>query len=180
MMERIKCNLWRWIAGVPLVCVARNALLADQPPAEIVALVTRMAAENRNWAIPGFREHWPTSDFAWHTYDCPDSETKRMARNQPQNGAGIQLGRSFSGYAPASREIQADKLERILQIPRVGGLHHCYERRAAYSFLLFGFLGQCSPVDCRVVLLDPGGVSIQRPRVNPEHTHRLGSVSRFC
>jgi transposase InsO family protein len=38
---------------------------------------------------------------------------------------------SLDKDAPASREIQANKVERIVQIPQVGGLHHRYERRAA-------------------------------------------------
>jgi len=38
---------------------------------------------------------------------------------------------SLDKDAPASREIQANNLERIVQIPQVGGLHHRYERRAA-------------------------------------------------
>jgi putative transposase len=33
--------------------------------------------------------------------------------------------------APESRPIQPNKLERIVSIPQVGGLHHRYERRAA-------------------------------------------------
>ena len=38
---------------------------------------------------------------------------------------------SLSKDAPESRAIQANKLERIVQIPQLGGLHHRYERRAA-------------------------------------------------
>ena len=38
---------------------------------------------------------------------------------------------SLSKDAPESRVIQANKLERIVQIPQLGGLHHRYERRAA-------------------------------------------------
>jgi len=38
---------------------------------------------------------------------------------------------SLSKDAPESRAIQANELERIVQIPQLGGLHHRYERRAA-------------------------------------------------
>jgi len=38
---------------------------------------------------------------------------------------------SLDKDAPASREIQLNRLERIVQIPQVGGLHNRYERRAA-------------------------------------------------
>ena len=38
---------------------------------------------------------------------------------------------SLGKDAPEARQIQANKLERIVQIPQVGGLHHRYERRAA-------------------------------------------------
>jgi hypothetical protein len=37
----------------------------------------------------------------------------------------------LSKDAPESRAIQANELERIVQIPQLGGLHHRYERRAA-------------------------------------------------
>jgi len=33
--------------------------------------------------------------------------------------------------APASRAIQATELGTVIELPRVGGLHHLYERRAA-------------------------------------------------
>ena len=38
---------------------------------------------------------------------------------------------SLNKDAPECREIQSNKLDRIIQIPQVGGLHHRYERRAA-------------------------------------------------
>src|SRR5215831_8378324 len=38
---------------------------------------------------------------------------------------------SLNKDAPESRETQANKSERIIQIPQVGGLHHRYERHAA-------------------------------------------------
>src|SRR2546425_7764341 len=38
---------------------------------------------------------------------------------------------SLDKDAPESRGIQANKLERIVQISQVGGLHHRYERRAS-------------------------------------------------
>jgi hypothetical protein len=38
---------------------------------------------------------------------------------------------NLSKDAPESRAIQANELERIVQIPQLGGLHHRYERRAA-------------------------------------------------
>src|SRR2546425_829687 len=38
---------------------------------------------------------------------------------------------SLDKDAPASREIQPNRLERIVHLPQVGGLHHRYERRAA-------------------------------------------------
>jgi len=38
---------------------------------------------------------------------------------------------SLDKDAPVTREIQANKLERIVPIRQVGGLHHRYERRAA-------------------------------------------------
>jgi hypothetical protein len=38
---------------------------------------------------------------------------------------------SLDKEAPETREIQANKLERIVPIRQVGGLHHRYERRAA-------------------------------------------------
>ena len=38
---------------------------------------------------------------------------------------------SLNKDAPESRAIQANELERIVQIPQLGGLHHRYERRAA-------------------------------------------------
>ncbi len=38
---------------------------------------------------------------------------------------------SLDKDAPQSRVIHANKSERIIQIPQVGGLHHRYERRAA-------------------------------------------------
>jgi hypothetical protein len=37
----------------------------------------------------------------------------------------------FATDTPESRAIQANELERIVQIPQLGGLHHRYERRAA-------------------------------------------------
>ena len=40
---------------------------------------------------------------------------------------------SLSKDAPESRAIQANELERIVQIPQLGGLHHRYERRAPKS-----------------------------------------------
>ena len=44
-----------------------------------------------------------------------------------ESRAHLSLGKD----APEARQIQANKLERIVQIPQVGGLHHRYERRAA-------------------------------------------------
>ena len=38
---------------------------------------------------------------------------------------------SLNKDAPECRAIQANKAERIVRIPQVGGLHHRYERRAA-------------------------------------------------
>jgi transposase InsO family protein len=38
---------------------------------------------------------------------------------------------SLDKDAPDCRVIQSNKLDRIIQIPQVGGLHHRYERRAA-------------------------------------------------
>jgi putative transposase len=38
---------------------------------------------------------------------------------------------SLDKDSPTWREIQPNRLERIVQIPQVGGLHHRYERRAA-------------------------------------------------
>src|SRR5436309_5894510 len=38
---------------------------------------------------------------------------------------------SLDKDAPEAREIQANKLERIVQIRQAGGLHHRYQRRAA-------------------------------------------------
>ena len=38
---------------------------------------------------------------------------------------------SLDKDAPETREIQANKLERIVPIRQVGGLHHRYERLAA-------------------------------------------------
>jgi putative transposase len=38
---------------------------------------------------------------------------------------------SLDKDAPASREIQPNRFERIVPIPQVGGLHHRYERRTA-------------------------------------------------
>jgi hypothetical protein len=33
--------------------------------------------------------------------------------------------------APETRVVQAPDLESVIELPEVGGLHHCYERRAA-------------------------------------------------
>jgi hypothetical protein len=38
---------------------------------------------------------------------------------------------SLDKDAPATRQIQRNKSERIVPIAQVGGLHHRYERRAA-------------------------------------------------
>jgi len=39
--------------------------------AEIAALVTRMAEENRSWGYRRIRAHLPTSDTCWHTTRLP-------------------------------------------------------------------------------------------------------------
>src|SRR5882762_4894278 len=60
-----------------------------------------------------------------------DSHLRRILKSYFRYYHESRTHLSLDKDTPASREIQANRLERIVQIPQVGGLHHRYERRAA-------------------------------------------------
>src|SRR6267143_6611975 len=69
--------------------------------------------------------------------DCPardrlnDGHLRRILKSYFRYYHESRTHLSLDKDAPASREIQPNRLERIVHIPQVGGLHHRYERRAA-------------------------------------------------
>ena len=65
-----------------------------------------------------------------HTWRSPPGQSARGApvgRYYHDSRSHLSLDKD----APATRQIQRNKSERIVAISQVGGLHHRYERRVA-------------------------------------------------
>ncbi len=66
-----------------------------------------------------------------HLIVLNDSHLRRILKSYSRYYHESRTHLSLDKDTPASREIQPNRLERIVHIPQVGGLHHRYERRAA-------------------------------------------------
>jgi hypothetical protein len=65
-----------------------------------------------------------------HVIVLHDKHLRRILKSYFFYYHGSRTHLSLDKDAPEPREIQANKLERIVPIRQVGGLHHRYERRA--------------------------------------------------
>src|SRR6516225_4455109 len=81
-----------------------------------------------------------------HVIVFNDNHLRRLLKNYFRYYHESRTHLSLNKDAPECRAVQSNKSERIIQIPQVGGLHHRYERRAAWSSF-----GSCSkrywPID---------------------------------
>jgi putative transposase len=66
-----------------------------------------------------------------HMIVLSEQHLRRILKSYFRYYHGSRTHLALSKDAPESRAIQANKSERIVQIPHLGGLHHRYERRAA-------------------------------------------------
>jgi transposase InsO family protein len=70
-------------------------------------------------------------EYLNHVIVLHDKHLRRILKSYFRYYHGFRTHLSLDKDAPETREIQANKLERIVPIRQVGGLHHRFERRAA-------------------------------------------------
>src|SRR5438132_10424658 len=132
-LSTMQCPLQSTFATLP-ICITGNVLHRTSMPEAPTA--SRLGC-SRSDIVESLRRFSPDprgSRLPDHTRDAIDIELLGIryygfliANLYHESRTHLSLEKD----APASREIQPNRLERIVHIPQVGGLHHRYERRAA-------------------------------------------------